>query len=185
MSVASLLAEAKAVQAKLVKALQDEYFCDDLEPPPAAFGWPEDDLREFFENGGSDLAAGAPTPAPASTPAPAPVALAPSECSPGRPIILCLGDATTEFGSHIINMPTADVGSSKSGKASLSVVVEPVATEFLRETGTDNPRIEHGPGWAALLARDYAWRTTADVVNRGLSGCTSSLLRAVRAGHPP
>ena len=63
-------------------------------------------------------------------------------------------------------------------QASLSVVVEPVASEFLRGTETDNPGTEHGPGWVALLARDYAWRTTADVVNRGYSGMSSSMLRA-------
>ena len=46
----------------------------------------------------------------------------------GRPVILCLGDATTEFGTHLINQPTAEVGSGKH-KASLSVTIDPVATE--------------------------------------------------------
>ena len=60
----------------------------------------------------------------------------------------------------------------------VSVVVEPVATEFLRGTETDNPGVEHGPGWLSLLSRDYAWRTTADVINRGYSGYNSAMLRA-------
>ena len=181
MDVADLIAEAKSVQARLVAALQSEYFCEDIKPPPEAFGWPEDRLKAFFESGGEDLTD--PTtihttppnlPLPPLPPQPSPAV---EEAPPGRPIILCLGDSTTEFGLHIINQPTADVGSSKH-KASLSVVVEPVASEFLRETNTDNPRVEHGPGWIALLARDYAWRTTADVVNRGYSGYTSTMLLA-------
>jgi lysophospholipase L1-like esterase len=79
--------------------------------------------------------------------------------------VLCLGDSITEFGSHIINGPRCDK-------------LDPVASEFLRLTGTDNPLVEHGPGWTVLLQRDYHWRTTADVVNRGHSGYTSRLLRA-------
>ena len=50
--------------------------------------------------------------------------------------------------------------------------------EFLRSTETDNPGIEHGPGFVTLLARDYGWRTTADVLNRGYSGMSSAMLRA-------
>lgn len=197
MSVSELLAEARAVQAKLVKALQDEFYCDDLEPPPSAFGWPEEALREYFESGGesgdpaatasaSAAAAAAPEPPPA---APTPIVLAPSECSAGRPIILCLGDATTEFGTHLINASTAELGSAKN-KASLGVTIDPVASEFLRETGTDNPRVEHGPGWTAILARDFAWRTTADLVNRGYSGYNrrappSSLRELDSPSHTP
>ena len=191
MSVAELSAQLKQVQQALVKALQDEYFCDDVEPPVDAFGWSEAALRDFMESGGetkpvADVTDPAPAPAPA--PAAAPVPVMPSLSAPGeddgfhgRPIILCLGDATTEFGSHVINQPTADVGSAKHS-ASLSVVVEPVATEFLRGTETDNPGVEHGPGWVTLLARDYAWRTTADVLNRGYSGLNSAMLRAALPG---
>lgn len=169
--IAALLEEATDVQSRLIAALQAEYYCDDVTPPPAAFGWPEGRLRSFFESGGEDVIESAPPAASLQLP-PAPALL-----RPGRPIILCLGDATTEFAQHVINQPTADVGSSKH-KASLSVVVDPVASEFLRETATDNPRVEHGPGWATLLARDYAWRTTADVVVRGYSGYTSKMLLA-------
>jgi lysophospholipase L1-like esterase len=155
-------------------------FCDDLEPPCDAFGWSADRLRAFFESGGDgaesaqEATAGLPTLPPAAPAAPAP---APPAASAGRPIVLCLGEATTEFGMHVINQSTAELGSSKH-KASLSVTVDPVATEFLRMTNTDNPRTEHGPGWISLLARDYSWRTTADVINRGYSGMTSALLRA-------
>ena len=46
------MAELKRLQALLVSQLQGEYFCDDVEPPPLAFGWSEEKLREYFENGG-------------------------------------------------------------------------------------------------------------------------------------
>ena len=35
---------------------------------------------------------------------------------------------------------------------------------------------EHGPGWVALLARDYAWTRRADVINRGFGGYNTRLL---------
>ena len=37
-------------------ALQEEYFCDDVEPPPHALGWSEAELRSFFESGGEAAA---------------------------------------------------------------------------------------------------------------------------------
>ena len=57
MSVDSLTMQLRELQAKLVKALQEEYFCEDLEPPPAAFGWDADTLRKYFEDGGVEAAA--------------------------------------------------------------------------------------------------------------------------------
>ena len=187
MSVAEITAELGRLQQKLIKALQDEYFCDDVSPPPEAFGWSEQALRDFMESGGEvqPTVGPQPTAAPPAAAPPPPSAIGmPALAAPpapptaaGRPIILCLGDALTEFGSHIVNQPMADVGSSKH-KASLSVTVDPVASEFLRSTETDNPGIEHGPGWVALLARDYAWRTAADVINRGHSGMNSAMLLA-------
>ena len=51
-SIEGTLADLKALQAKLVTLLQSEYFCDDVEPPATAFGWEEQRLRDFFENGG-------------------------------------------------------------------------------------------------------------------------------------
>ena len=42
---------------KLVKALQDEYFCDDVSPPPEASGWSEQALRDFMESGGESVEA--------------------------------------------------------------------------------------------------------------------------------
>ena len=44
--------ELKRLQQHLVSLLQNEYFCDDVEPPAEAFGWSEAALREYFENGG-------------------------------------------------------------------------------------------------------------------------------------
>ena len=49
---ASTAAELLRLQRLLVKQLQDEYFCDDVEPPAIAFGWSESKLREYFESGG-------------------------------------------------------------------------------------------------------------------------------------
>ena len=102
----------------------------------------------------------APPPPPEPAPAPPPPAASAAPATvdtgpPGHPIILCLGDATTQLGSHIMNFPTADVDSAKH-KASLSVMTDPVASEFLRKTKTDVPGVEHGPGWVALLARDLS-----------------------------
>jgi isoamyl acetate esterase len=113
MSVQQLAAELTSLQQKLVKALQDEYFCDDVSPPPEAFGWSETALRDFMESGGEVRpAVDAAAPSPPLPPAPPPAAsLATPPAASGRPIILCLGDSLTEFGSHIINQPTADVGS--------------------------------------------------------------------------
>lgn len=181
MSIAELTATIAEAQSKLIKALQEEYFCDDVQPPPEAFGWEESRLRAFMESGGEtpaspDVTDSPPPPSLSIAPLPA-VDVSGGDGYTGRPTILCLGDAATEFGSHIINLPTADLGSAKH-KASLSVTVEPVASEFLRSTETDNPGVEHGPGWISLLARDYAWRTTADVLNRGYSGYNSTMLRA-------
>lgn len=191
-AVSTLIATLASTQQALIEALQDEYYCDDLQPPAQAFGWDEGTLRSFMESGGEIMpqvpggeimpqvpggvllpqSADAPLAAPSSPPVQLPV----DDGPPGRPIILCIGDATVEFGSHVINLPTADVG-GKGKIGSSAFVTDPVASDFLRDTDTDNRGVEHGPGWVTLLARDYAWRTTADVINRGYSGYTSALLR--------
>jgi lysophospholipase L1-like esterase len=195
--VRSLVHKLEETQRLLVKILQEEYFCDDIEPPARAFGWSESDIRSFMESGGEVTPDAAPAAAPpvevqpmessAPAPEPTPAMLAPlpplapladigsDDGYSGRPIILCLGDAATEFGSHVVNQPTADVGGARH---TLSAALDPVATEFLRGTETDNPGVEHGPGWITLLARDFAWRTAADVINRGYSGYNSAMLRA-------
>ena len=36
---AAALAKLKEAQLALIDALQQDYFCDDLEPPSSAFGW--------------------------------------------------------------------------------------------------------------------------------------------------
>ena len=46
-------AELKRLQKLLVTQLQNEYFCDDVEPPAEAFGWDDEKLKEYFENGGA------------------------------------------------------------------------------------------------------------------------------------
>ena len=50
--IGETMAELKRLQKLLVAQLQAEFFCDDVEPPPAAFGWDEGKLRDYFENGG-------------------------------------------------------------------------------------------------------------------------------------
>ena len=37
----------QAAQAALVDALQQDYFCDDLQPPSWAFGWSAEDYKTF------------------------------------------------------------------------------------------------------------------------------------------
>ena len=58
--VCTLVSQLREVQAELVKSLQDEYFCEDLEAPAEAFGWSESQLREFFEAGGAAASSKAP-----------------------------------------------------------------------------------------------------------------------------
>ena len=50
--VSTLTAQLRELQGQLVGALQAEHFCDDLAPPPEAFGWDELQLRSYFESGG-------------------------------------------------------------------------------------------------------------------------------------
>ena len=52
MSVSSLVIELHAAQQRLTLALQAEYFCDDLDLPPEAYGWGEARIRSFYESGG-------------------------------------------------------------------------------------------------------------------------------------
>ena len=52
-TAAETVAQLKKLQAHLVSQYQNEYFCDDLVPPSEAFGWSEDKLKDYFENGGA------------------------------------------------------------------------------------------------------------------------------------
>ena len=160
MGVADLLAELAALQRKLTLELQSEYFCDDLELPPTAFGWSEQEIRDYFESGGESAAAAAVAGAGVVA---APVPPPPPRAA-GRPAIVCLGDGCVELASHML---TAE--SVKHEKS------PPLASELLVSEGAAAPIAEQGPGWLALLARDYAWRSTADVLNRGHSGYTTRL----------
>ena len=51
-SVASAVCELRRAQAELVRLLQAEYFCDDVQLPDGALGWSETELRGYFERGG-------------------------------------------------------------------------------------------------------------------------------------
>ncbi|EOD14833.1 hypothetical protein EMIHUDRAFT_413706 [Emiliania huxleyi CCMP1516] len=171
MSVSDLIEKLASTQAALIKALQEEYFCDDVVPPQSAFGWDAEALRAYFESGGETLPANgsggngaAAKPAAAAAPPPPRELGPPDTVASGRPIFLALGDSLTEFGQHVCD-PTWDK------KA-------PFATDVLQRQGMDIAIPEHGPGWLTLLQRDYSWRTSADVLNRGYSGCNSRLLRA-------
>jgi len=166
MSTAELISQLSELQSRLVSALQEEYFCDDLVPPKAAFGWDADALRAFFESGGELVPEGkgeGAREAPSALPPPPPSLGSAQSISSGRPIFLALGDSLTEFGHHVCD-PTWDK------KA-------PFASDVLSRTQMDVPIPEHGPGWLTLLQRDYSYRTAADVINRGYSGCNSRILR--------
>ena len=56
--VGALVLELRSVQARLVAALQGEFFCDDVTPPEECWGWDEGTLRTFFESGGETKPAG-------------------------------------------------------------------------------------------------------------------------------
>ena len=71
MSLDSLLATLAATQQQIVKALQDEYFCDDVEPPPEAFGWDLERLQAFMEAGGEHIDTSQPGGGRAQPPPPA------------------------------------------------------------------------------------------------------------------
>ena len=159
MSVSELVAQLHAVREQLVQALQEEYFCDDLTLPAIASGWGEEEMRSFFESGGA-----APMPDSSAATAAAPPAATPAARRPGRPAIVCLGDANTEFASHMLT--AASVKHEKS---------PPLASDVLTNVGAAAPISEQGPGWLALLRRDYDWRGTADVINRGYSGYTTRM----------
>jgi hypothetical protein len=156
---AELISQLAELQSRLVSAMQEEYFCEDLVPPPAAFGWDAAALRAFFESGGETLpeSESKPEAAPARELGP------PDSMASGRPLFLALGDSLTEFGHHVCD-PSWDK------KA-------PFASDVLQRAQMDVPIPEHGPGWLSLLQRDYSYRTAADVLNRGYSGCNSRTLR--------
>ena len=140
MSLDALLTRLRDVQAEVVASLQAEYFCEDLTPPAAAFGWDEQALRDFFERGGEEA------------PKPVPQLAAPMLTANDRPCVLLLGDSITEMGCHI-----------ETGKADLNGVL------LFKEVAGGMPAhidAESGPGWGALLARDYGLASRADVVNR-------------------
>ena len=171
--VGELVSRLASLQADLVAALQQEYFCDDVEPPPVAFGWNEQQLRHFFETGG-----GAEEPSSELQPVGLQESVGSSKLQPvvpqqsverlpGRPAILLLGDAVTAFAHHSL---TADAVKNEKSP--------PLAGELLREEGPAEAVVEAGPGWGSLLARDYQWRCAADVINRGLSGNTTRLQRS-------
>ena len=137
--VAALLTRLKELQTEVVASLQAEYFCEDLTPPAAAFGWGEQELRHFFESGGEEV--------------PKQPLLKPmSSTANERPSVLLLGDSITEMGCHI-----------ETGRADLDGVLlfEEVAGSFPAHID-----VESGPGWGALLARDYGLARRADVINR-------------------
>ena len=114
MSVSDLIEKLASTQAALVKALQEEYFCDDVVPPQSAFGWDAEALRAYFESGGETLPSNgsggngaAAKPAAAAAPPPPRELGPPDTVASGRPIFLALGDSLTEFGQHVCD-PTWD-----------------------------------------------------------------------------
>ena len=161
MSLSDALQRLAEAQRAVVEALASEYFCDDLEPPVGAFGWSENQLRHYFESGGEEM----PAEVPLHTSERAQPDFASDEAAERRPVIVCLGDSLTDFANHVVGPKFAD--------STLKNL--PTASEALRAS---DGGVEQGPGWITLLVRDYQWRSTADVVNRGYSGMTSRILKA-------
>ena len=96
--VESLTAQMSALQAKLVAALQSETYCEDVVPPPEAFGWSADHLRAYFESGGSELEPVKNSNQPKEQPGAA--AITSSEAA-ARKVILLLGDSHTDLGARL------------------------------------------------------------------------------------
>lgn len=154
MSVANLADACRRAQAALVEALQAEFFADDLTLPAEAFGWTTTQMTEFFESEGK---------APATSPAPL---LDPG--TPTRKTILLLGDSLTDLGAHCcVNGKGVKPVAALAGKGS---------------TQGYEPAFEWGPGWAALLTRDYQAAHRADVINRGFGGYNSRWMRQELGG---
>ena len=61
---------SEAEHAALVSRLQEESFCDDIEPPSEAVAWSEDELQRFFEHGGEWHPTAALAKAPSASPPP-------------------------------------------------------------------------------------------------------------------
>ena len=73
--------------------------------------------------------------------------------------IITIGDSITEYGSHVaLNQTVPNIDRLRSEGS-------PAGSEE-----------EHGPGWVALLARDYAWTRRADVINRGFGGYNTRMV---------
>ena len=47
-----LIATLQSTQRSLIKALQEEFYAEDLEPPVEAYGWSYEKLKAFMESGG-------------------------------------------------------------------------------------------------------------------------------------
>ena len=154
MSISELTAKVKAAQQELVAALQAEYFTDDVEPPAEAFGWSEDRLREFFESGGDDSGSATTTAAPTD------VTDSPTGDAP-LPSFVLLGDSITALACR------------SGGAPAVNQEGDPDVLSYVR-----CPPEKDGPGWVALLKRDYAsFVTRVDVLPRGQSAINSRLYR--------
>ena len=140
--MSSTYVKLRELQSQLVEEMRQEYYCDDLEPPPEAFGWDEARLRAYFESGGMEDEDGGvhANCSPASS-QPSKSAL---QQESARACILCIGDSITQMGTLI------------GGSAALPAALMGMP--------------EHGPGWTALLARDFNTARRADVINRGFGG---------------
>ena len=88
-------------------------------------------------------------------PTPVATGTAPAPGEYEKPCLLCIGDSITELGCMLGG------GSMPPGS-----ILE-----------------QHGPGWTALLARDYGISRSLDVINRGFGGYTTKwILADLKAG---
>ena len=124
--VGALLQQLRSLQSKVVDALQQEYFCDDVTPPDACWGWDDQALRDFFESGGEKL----PSTAAAAAAPPAVQNAAPAAAAgPDRAIVELLNDAGLAHLADVLQSLTWDDAVAKYEEG------RPKMMSFLKELG--------------------------------------------------
>jgi len=89
--VSTAMAAFTAARASLVDALQMEYFCDDLDPPEAAFGWSIEAYEEYYKSGGKTMPVAFALPPP-TAPAPPVESLSVADDGPDEALMAYLDE---------------------------------------------------------------------------------------------
>lgn len=149
--------------------IRSDNFAEDMPITEDMMSWTEGDAAAYFSSGGEFR----PDPSANQLPTAAIAAVEITDAKGGssaaassvgdvpRACLVCVGDSITQTGQGIgLVGPTM----SKCGLSSPNA-----EAQLLPESD--------GPGWTALLSRDYGMGRKADVVNRGFNGYTSRWLR--------